>query len=195
MPEPDRVSGSPGRRRLSQRLDKSAWLERSLRLLEKRGPAALTLDSLTKHLGVTTGSFYWHFKSHARFLDELTDRYIEQYTHVVGERLATLDLPPRDMLREAMRQIIEQGLGGMDVHFRSLAITYPRLRRKLKAMDTYRTAVITGLFEAMGYTGDELRMRVHTFVVLHSMESGVNTNLSPQDRLTLINERMKLLID
>ncbi len=166
-----------------------------MRLLEKRGPTAITLDSLTRHLGVTTGSFYWHFKSHARFLDELTDMYIQEYTYVVSDHLATLDLPPRDLMAETMRQIITKGLGGMDVHFRGLSITYPRLRRKIRAMDEHRSSVITELFKSMGYEGDELRVRVHAFVVIHSMESAVNTGLSKQDRIDLLDERMRLLAD
>lgn len=166
-----------------------------MRLLEKRGPTAITLDSLTRHLGVTTGSFYWHFKSHARFLDDLTDVYIQEFTYAVSDHLANLDLPPRDLLAEAMRQIITKGLGGMDVHFRSLAITYPRLRRKISAMDKHRYSVISELFKGMGYKEEELRMRVHAFVVINSMESAVNTGLSKQDRLDLLDERMKLLAD
>lgn len=190
MPAPHRKPAKSARR-----LSKDQWLQRSMKLLERRGPAAMTLDSLTRHLGVTTGSFYWHFKSHGRFLDELTDMYIRDYTYVIADHLATLDLPPREFLIEAMRHIVGVGLGGMDIHFRSLAIYYPRIRRKIRTMDEYRTGVISGLYEGMGYTGDELRMRVHNFIVLNSMEHFVSTGLPPEDRLALFDERVKLLID
>ena len=177
------------------RLTKELWLERSIHLLEKRGPTAMTIESLTRHLGVTTGSFYWHFKSHAGFLGELTDKYIQDYTYVLSDHLAALDLPPRELLLEAMREIITIGLGGMDLHFRSLAISYPSLAAKIRAMDKHRTSTITDLFRGMGYTGDELRMRVHIFVILHSMEHAMITGLPPKDRLKLLEERTKLLVD
>ena len=188
-----KTPASGRKRKQSSRLSKEQWLDKSMQLLAKRGPAAMTLDSLTRHLGVTTGSFYWHFKSHGQFLEELTDRWIRDFTHVVGDRLATLDLPPIELLRAATRQIIELGLGGLDIHFRALAISYPALRKKILATDKYRTALITGLFEDLGYTGDELRIRVHTFVVLHSLESGITTNLPPEQRLQLLDERLRLL--
>ncbi len=155
----------------------------------------MTLEALTRHLGVTTGSFYHHFGSHAGFLDELTDKYIQDYTYVVGEYLETLDLPPRERLIAALEQIVGRELGGMDVHFRGLAMSFPRVAKKIRAMDGYRTALITEMFEGMGYEGDELRMRVHNFVVVNSMEHAVNTSLKPGDRLALLDERIRLLID
>ena len=75
-------------------------------------------------MGVTTGSFYHRFGGHGRFLDDLTDKYIHEYTHVVKESIDSQELPPRELLIEAMRQIIASGLGGMDLHFRALAISY-----------------------------------------------------------------------
>ena len=193
-----RASTTPskaGPKKIHARLNSDTWLDRSLKLLSKRGPGALTLDSLTKHLKVTTGSFYWHFKNHAQFLDQLTDKYIEDYTAVVAKHLASLDLGPREKLIEASRLIISQELSALDVHFRALAITYPRLQPKIEAMDKFRTDVIQGIFEDMGYRGDELLVRVHTFVVLHSMESPVSTCLPPEDRLRLLERRIALLAD
>ncbi len=195
------MKASPGRSmktksaKAKRRFTKAQWLEEAICLLEEQGPKAMTLESLTTNIGVTTGSFYHHFENYDRFLDELADKYIEDYTNVVGEYLATLDLPSRELLIEAMREIITNGLGGMDVHFRALAIAYPRLADKIRGMDDFRTGVIGGLFQGMGYTGNELNMRVHTFVVLHSMEAAVTTSLTPEDRLRLIDERVRLLID
>lgn len=188
----DHPEGAPQARR---RLTKEKWLEAALSLLEERGPTQLNIDSLTSSLGVTTGSFYHHFKSHSKFLEELTDKYIRDYTTVVEEHIKSLELPARDRLIEAMRLIIARGLGGMDVHFRALAMAYPHLADKIREMDDFRTNVIKGLFEATGYRGDELLTRVHVFVVTHSMEGAVSTTLTAEDRLRLFDERVKLLID
>ena len=186
---------TPKPAKAAKRLNKEQWLDKALRLLESRGPTAMTLEALTSSIGVTTGSFYHHFGNHGRFLDDLTDKYILEYTQTVKEHLDTLDLPPRESLIQAMRLIIAKGLGGMDVHFRALAISYPRLAGKLRAMDNFRTRTISDMLKAIGYEGNELKMRVHTFVVLHSMESAVTTSLTQRERLELIDERIKLLID
>ena len=43
------------------RLGVSDWIAASMRLLVTEGPAALKISRLTDTLGVTKGSFYWHF--------------------------------------------------------------------------------------------------------------------------------------
>ena len=183
------------RHKSSPRLSKEQWLERAMALLQEKGPPAMTLDSLTGNLGVTTGSFYHHFRNHDMFLEQLTDKFIEDYTIRVKDHLVELDLPPRDMLVEAMRYIVELNLGGMDIPFRGLALTYPRIAEKIRSMDEFRSEVVSRLYQAIGYSGDELRIRVHAFVVINSVEHGVFTGLAPEERMVLFEERIKLLID
>ncbi len=49
--------------------------------------------------------------------------------------------------------------------------------------------------QGMVYRGAEPRMRVHNFVVLNSMEHGISTGVSVEERMQLFDERVKLLID
>ena len=160
-------------------------------VLEKRGPGALKIERITATLGVTRGSFYWHFGSYRKFLQALTEKWAQDYTYSVGEALAGLKLPPRDKLRTAIHMIVENGQGGMDTNFRNLAIVYPYLASQVREVDIYRARVITSLFEELGFEGDQLRMRVHAFVVLHSMEHAVHSGLSQKDLIALLEERLK----
>ena len=160
-------------------------------ILEKRGPGALKIERITATLGVTRGSFYWHFGSYQKFLQALTEKWAQDYTYSVGEALAELKLSPRDKLRSAIHLIVENGQGGMDTNFRNLAISYPYLASQVREVDIYRARVITSLFEELGFEGDQLRMRVHAFVVLHSMEHAVHSGLSQKDLIALLEERLK----
>ena len=187
---PSKIS-SPISKKSPARLNKEKWLALSMEALEKHGPGALKLDQLTASLGVTTGSFYWHFGSYRKFLLALTEKWAQDYTYIVGGALAELKSPPRDKLRTAIRLIIENGQGGMDTNFRNLAIAFPYLANVVREVDIYRTRVITSLFEELGFEGDQLRMRVHAFVVLHSMEHAVHSGLSQKDLIALLEERLK----
>jgi AcrR family transcriptional regulator len=43
------------------RLSMDEWVQEGFRVLAEDGVKALTLDRLCRRLGVTKGSFYWHF--------------------------------------------------------------------------------------------------------------------------------------
>ena len=177
-------------------MSKARWLQEGLRLLETQGPSALAVERLTAELGVTKGSFYWHFDSQGDFLKALTQKWIADATHSVGEYLNSLDLPPREMLGHAIRQIVEPHRAKMDVHFRGLAISNPEVKALIEEMDAYRTSVIKELIRALGYSGDELDARTHAFVVLHSAEEFVSTGLTNRVSLNrLVERRLKLFAD
>jgi AcrR family transcriptional regulator len=51
------------------------WAEAALQLVAEKGLGALTLDALAARLGVTKGSFYWHFASRAELLAAALSRW------------------------------------------------------------------------------------------------------------------------
>ena len=176
------------------RLSRDQWLQRSIQVLDAEGVAGLTIENLTARLGVTQGSFYWHFKSHPQFLRELMEKWAEEDTYSVGKALAELELPPQEMLREALRHILLHSRANMDMNFRHLANTYPFLREQLQAVDDYRYKTIEGLFRNLGYSGRQLRMRTYAFIVLNGLEHGLSEPMSRQEKLKLLDERLQLFL-
>ena len=55
------------------RLAKADWLEKALQILAFEGVTKLTIDPLVKEIGVTTGSYYWHFKNRADYIQCLAE--------------------------------------------------------------------------------------------------------------------------
>jgi AcrR family transcriptional regulator len=56
------------------------WAEAALQLIAEAGLNALTIDALATRLGVTKGSFYWHFGSRSALLAAALDRWEERAT-------------------------------------------------------------------------------------------------------------------
>jgi AcrR family transcriptional regulator len=54
-------------------LDRSAWVLAATELLAKEGVAGLRVELLAKHLKVTKGSFYWHFKDRSDLLQSVLE--------------------------------------------------------------------------------------------------------------------------
>lgn len=56
------------------------WAEAALQLMAEAGLAALTVDMLARRLGVTKGSFYWHFKGRQELVAAALGRWEQRAT-------------------------------------------------------------------------------------------------------------------
>ncbi|WP_248583239.1 TetR/AcrR family transcriptional regulator [Nocardioides sp. InS609-2] len=88
-----------------QKVTHDDWLYAALTTLARSGVTAVSVEPIARGLGVTRGSFYWHFKDREALLigalelweSEATTSFIEALTPITdpAERLSTL-------LREAL---------------------------------------------------------------------------------------------
>lgn len=58
-------------------LDREAWIAAATDVLADEGVAGLRVEVLAKHLGVTKGSFYWHFKDRGDLLQSVLETWKE----------------------------------------------------------------------------------------------------------------------
>ena len=56
-------------------LDRDAWIKGALAALAEEGPAGVRIEFLAKQLGVTKGSFYWHFKDRRDLVDAVLEAW------------------------------------------------------------------------------------------------------------------------
>jgi AcrR family transcriptional regulator len=61
-------------------LTASDWSEAALQLIAEKGLRALTVSTLAARLGVTKGSFYWHFRGRAELLAGALARWEQRTT-------------------------------------------------------------------------------------------------------------------
>ena len=83
------------------RLSREDWLQETLKVLQQRGVESVKIVVIAERMGVTSGSFYWHFKNLRDLLDcllefwerELTDAVMETAKAFSGSKLSLS--PPR----------------------------------------------------------------------------------------------------
>jgi AcrR family transcriptional regulator len=78
------------------------WAEAALQLVAETGLSGLTVDALAARLGVTKGSFYWHFKGRADLLAAALQRWEQRAT---TETMKGLDAIPD--VRRRLELILE----------------------------------------------------------------------------------------
>ncbi len=75
-------------RRGEPTLTASDWAEAALQLIAEKGLGALTVGTLATRLGVTKGSFYWHFPGRSQLLAAALERWEH---HATTEAIKALD--------------------------------------------------------------------------------------------------------
>jgi AcrR family transcriptional regulator len=73
-------TGTGAKRRDEPTLTAADWAEAALQLIAEAGLGALTVEALGARLGVTKGSFYWHFKGRSELLAGALGRWEQRIT-------------------------------------------------------------------------------------------------------------------
>ena len=97
----------PKKREPRNRLSAADWEVAALELLAERGVAAVAVEALARRLGVTKGSFYWHFANR----EALVLAALQRWEHSDEDGvLAPIEqiTDPRARLRELIRQVSQK---------------------------------------------------------------------------------------
>jgi AcrR family transcriptional regulator len=93
-------------RKKADRLSVEDWLDGALEVLAEGGLSGVAVEPLARRLGVTKGSFYWHFKSRDELVGAALQRWEERGTSARFAELDRLD-DPREKLRALLTRAME----------------------------------------------------------------------------------------
>lgn len=130
------------------RLTRDDWLAAGFELLREHGAGAVTIDRLTRRLGVTKGSFYHHFTNR----DELSLALLEAWEHRLTGELIEASRLGRDFA-ERNRQLMRRGLElyepRLEVAIRAWALHDPVAREVQERVDRRRLTYLEELFRLL----------------------------------------------
>ena len=132
------------------RLGPEDWIAAALEALAESGAAAVRVDPLAKRLGVTRGSFYWHFKDRRALLDVLPAAWRDQQTDGVIAQAEALGAPPGETLRELLKLCFQDD-GRLEKAFRAWAATDPATAALVATVDARRIGYLARLLRGMGF--------------------------------------------
>lgn len=127
------------------------WVAAALRVLARQGVQGVKVEPIAEELGVTKGSFYWHFADRAALLDALLTEWERVATLRVIEELDRHGGSPRDRLHHLMTMTvshpdaarIEQAIRAWGAHDRAV-------RKALERVDERRVDYVRALLVAAG---------------------------------------------
>jgi AcrR family transcriptional regulator len=143
--------------RMADQLSAKDWLDQGLRALASGGFTALKAEPLAKAMGVSRGSFYWHFADigayHAAILKHWREVAAEQIIANL-EAASGDDNPLQLLLRRAFgtKPALENAI-------RTWATLDPAARSAVQAIDRRRQGYVENLLRASGLPADVARPR------------------------------------
>jgi CubicO group peptidase (beta-lactamase class C family)/AcrR family transcriptional regulator len=135
---------------MDTRLGKSDWLRAARLALLHHGPDGVRVESLARDLGVTKGSFYWHFTDRSDLLEALLAEW-EAESSLLIEGLNKTD--PREALRgildEVKRRTLasERGEWPSDVAIFAWAGIDPDVARRVNRTEEERMQLLRNFAE------------------------------------------------
>lgn len=141
----------PERKHLLGRRD---WIKVALEALAHDGPSAVAIARLADKMGVTKGSFYWHFSSREELLNSLIIEWQQHATQRVIQIVESEKATPHEkILRLAAigggSPISEFG-GALELAMRSWAKSNPEVRAAVADVDRQRMAYLAELYGEIG---------------------------------------------
>jgi len=142
---------------MSDQLSARDWLDQGLKALAQSGFTALKADPLAKAMGVSRGSFYWHFADigafHAAILAHWREIAAEQI--IANVEAATNDEDPLALL---LARVFREKLT-LERAVRTWASVDPTARAAVQAIDRRRLGYVESLLLQSGLSAEVARAR------------------------------------
>ena len=142
---------------MTDQLSAKDWLDEGLRTLATSGFTALKAEPLAKAMGVSRGSFYWHFADveafHAAVLQHWREVAVEQVITAIDA-----SLPQQSPIEQLLRRAFGRK-PALESAIRSWAGIDPVTRAAVQGVDRRRLGYVEDLLEASGLPRGVARAR------------------------------------
>jgi AcrR family transcriptional regulator len=143
---------------MGDQLSAKDWLDQGLRTLAKHGFTALKAEPLAKAMGVSRGSFYWHFADIGAFHIAI----LGHWRDVAVERIIA-DIEALSPDQDGLPALLNRAFGGkpplLESAMRSWAAHDPVARSVVQAVDQRRIGYMEKLLKATGLPLEMARAR------------------------------------
>ncbi len=136
------------------------WVRAGLSMLAREGIDAVRVEPLAEFLGVTKGSFYWHFKDRAALHTAMLTTWSEAATRDIIRQVEAENLPARRRLSRLIELTTSNAKAArLETAIRAWAQIDPAVRKALARADAERLHYVADLLRGAGMESATAAMR------------------------------------
>jgi AcrR family transcriptional regulator len=167
-------------------LTPEAWIDAATEVLVDQGIDHVRVDVLAGQLGVTRGSFYWHFRDREDLLRRVLQAWRERATEQLTRRLEGASADPQALLRDVvslpLRGRSAARAARIELAIRAWSRRDEMARQAVDEADASRIAYHEQVLAALGFSGTEARARAFLLYGYEVAESLLHRQGTPADR-------------
>lgn len=142
----------------TDRKSREDWIAAALAAMAEGGVDHVRVEPLAKRLGVTKGSFYWHFADRSALLDALLESWIALQTASVIDDVEARGGEASDILAHVIGHIVQMDVA-LEVGLRNWAMADDKVRAVIVAIDERRIAHLASIIARAGVPAEPARQR------------------------------------
>ncbi len=136
------------------RLSADDWAQAALDLIAEQGVAAVAVEPLARRLGVTKGSFYWHFPSRDALLQAALERWESVEQEAVFGALERVP-DPRERLRALFRMVAHEYQSHVIYSALLKALDHPSVQPVIDRVSKRRLDYLAASFRQTGLVRED----------------------------------------
>jgi AcrR family transcriptional regulator len=171
------------------RLGRAEWIREALRVLGGTGIEAVGVEPLAKRLGVSKGSFYWHFRDRDELLVAMLDAWRQRATQAVIDLVDSLSTDPGQRVRNLLGLVArrpEDRDFWVEIGFRDWARRDRRARSAVESVDAERVGYIYRLLGELGLSDEDAEARAflaYSYILGEGVVHNRVTHIGRPDRV------------
>ena len=172
------------------------WIEHANELLLDENIRGVQIATLCQRLGVTKGSFYWHFRSRHHLLEAILEAWRKKNTLNVMNRIVSVLTPLRSLrgLLSLPRRPGSIRGARVEMSVRDWSRRDNNTYRSLQEIDVIRLRGFEQLFRRMGFAAKEARARAYVAYAIMMGDSILKDTISDEvDTETFLRTAVALL--
>ncbi|MEJ2534700.1 MAG: TetR/AcrR family transcriptional regulator [Gammaproteobacteria bacterium] len=130
-------------------LSAADWEQQALEVIAEQGVSALAVEPLARRMGITKGSFYWHFKSREELLEQALQGWEQHDARNLAASLNAID-DPRERLIVFFRSVSRERLTHNVYSALCAAADHPQVEPVLERVARRRMAQLARAFSEIG---------------------------------------------